>query len=113
MLGFTEHHDQDDLRRVGDLREAVLQAREQAPQRHGLQWPACLRGVYKSYREAFMDSAYQLSEMELAALCRCTRTNVVIFKHALATGTLEYCQHRISDAGAPVVYTSVEDHGGG
>ena len=60
-----------------------------------------------------MDSAYFLSEMELAALCRCTRTNVVIFKRALATGTLEYCQHRISDPAAPVVYTSVEDSGGG
>ena len=55
--------------------------------------------AFPAYVAAMMDNSYYLSDIELLALCKCTGTNVVIFKHNVLDGSLVYLRsHIMSDA---------------
>ena len=64
--------------------------------------------AYPPYLAALSNEAYYLSDVELLALCRCAATNVVIFKHNLANGSLTYLRSAIADDAAPLMLTSIQ-----
>ena len=63
--------------------------------------------VFPVYVAAMMDDKYYLSDIELLALCKCTDTNVVIFKHNVLDGSLVCLRSHIISADLPVL-TSIQ-----
>eukprot|EP00959_Pyramimonas_sp_CCMP1952_P049489 1033950-Pyramimonas_sp.AAC.1 len=92
--------------------ESVDEARECNCQSAGL--PAnFFNAVFPAYLEAMTTCAdYYFSDIELLALARCKRQNVVIFVHCSATRELTCARSRVGDPSLPVVATSLRDDGG-
>ena len=64
--------------------------------------------VYPSYLDAISKAHnYFLSDLELLALCRCAKVNVVVFKHDLGDHTFSYLRHCIVNAAEPLLMTSI------
>ena len=65
--------------------------------------------VYPSYLDAICaaEPQYWLSDVELIALCRCARVNVVIFKHDTVHSTMSYLRHCIMDNTKPLLLSSI------
>ena len=68
--------------------------------------------LYPAYLAALAApaSSYFLSDLELIALAKCTRTNVAVFKHIVATGELVYQRGHVTDAAGPMILTAVQVH---
>ena len=54
-----------------------------------------------------MNDNYYLSDVELLALCKCTSTNVVIFKQNVVDNSLVYLRSALDGEAAPVL-TSIQ-----
>ena len=74
-------------------------------------FPDFFERIYPCYLSAIVSQEdYYLSDLELIALCKCTNTNSVVFKHDIVNASLEYLRSHIADRSAPLVLTSIRVH---
>ena len=95
--------------------EALTEARGQGVGYRAGSVPAFFDQVYPKYLAALtsQDGDYYLSPQELALVCQCDQRNVVIARHDLDSGSLEYDRHVMPAPTSPEIrFTSIQVRSG-
>ena len=107
VSGLTDEVDREP---IDAFSNAVAAARACHVERASLPFPDFFTRVYPAYLRAMTadHSQYFLSDIELIAACKCSHTNVAIFRHDVDDNTFKLLRFFIHDAGRPVVLTSIQ-----
>ena len=104
---------------LGDLPVPLFDFMEKLARARGLHMdlrvgrvPPFMDDLYPSYLDSMTKQtrrggSYFLSPLELLLVCQCARKNVVIVKHDVLAGTLEYDRHVLPVPNMPLIFTSI------
>ena len=96
--------------RIFDFCESLNEAQDANLRNPQEPFPNFFQQAYPMYLDAMsaVEPQYYLSDVELLALCRCSATNVVIFKRDMVDNALSYLRSAIVNVAAPLVITSIQ-----